>query len=73
MPPASARDELRELMKGLSVPQHVAGVTYAGGCRIRRVRIAASAEGKEKGSKSAVILSRRALAEARAGEQQPST
>jgi hypothetical protein len=62
------RDELRELMKGLSVPPHVASVSYARGCRIRRVRVPASAQAaKGKGPSGPVILSRRALDEARTG------
>jgi hypothetical protein len=66
--PETARDELHELMKGLSIPSHVAGVRYASGCRIRRVRVpAALPSATGKGSKSPVILSRRALDEARSG------
>ncbi len=64
-PPASARDELRELMKGLSIPFHVAGITYARGCRIRRVRVPATSASAHAGTKQPVILSRRALEEIR--------
>jgi hypothetical protein len=62
------RDELRELMKGLSVPPHVASVSYARGCRIRRVRVPASEKAtRGRGPSGPVILSRRALDEARTG------
>lgn len=64
-PPPSGRDDLRELMKGLSIPLQVAGITYARGCRIRRVRVPALPASARKGSKDPVILSRRALDEIR--------
>ena len=62
----AAVDDLRELMAGLAVPEHVAGVTYARGCRIRRVRVPASDQ-KASGrtAKQPLIVSRRALDEAR--------
>jgi hypothetical protein len=34
--------ELREVLAGLAVPAAIAGVVYAEGCRIRRVRLAAA-------------------------------
>jgi len=67
-PPAPAArdaDDLRELIEGLALPPHVAGVSYARGCRIRRVRVAAS--GAPPRAKGPVIVSRRALDELRAG------
>lgn len=64
-PAAPVRDELRELMKGLSIPLQVAGITYARGCRIRRVRVPALPASARKGTKEPVILSRRALEEIR--------
>jgi hypothetical protein len=70
-PAGTERDELRELMRGLSVPPHVAAVSYARGCRIRRVRVPASSQAmkglKGQGATGPVILSRRALEEARSG------
>jgi hypothetical protein len=58
------RDELRDLIAGLALPPQVAGVEYARGCRIRRVRVPG---GKgPRGGQQTVILSRRALDEARA-------
>src|SRR4029453_5372775 len=58
-------DDLRELMAAWTLPPHVAGVTYARGCRIRRVRVPAI-EGarRERGGKP-LIVSKRALDEAR--------
>ena len=52
-------------MAGWTLPPHVAGVTYARGCRIRRVRVPAI-EGarRERGAKP-LIVSKRALDEAR--------
>jgi hypothetical protein len=50
--PATVPDELRELMKGLAIRTTSPGVTYARGCRIRRVRVAAvSPPAREKGPK----------------------
>jgi hypothetical protein len=72
-PPASdasadrtTADEVRDLMAGLSIPPHVAAVSYARGCRIRRVRVPAAS--RTEGGKVAgpVILSKRALSERRA-------
>jgi CheY-like chemotaxis protein len=34
-------DEVRELLESLQVPAAIAGITYAKGCRIRRVRVTA--------------------------------
>jgi hypothetical protein len=63
-PERSVNDELRDLMSRLAVPSNIVGVTYARGCRIRRVRVP---PGKPKLPRNAktVILSRRALDEAR--------
>jgi hypothetical protein len=59
-------DDLRELMAGWTLPPHIAGISYARGCRIRRVRVPAAegAKKKERGARP-VIVSRRALDEAR--------
>ena len=57
------RDELRELMAALTLSPQVAGVTYPRGCRIRRVRVAGAKP--EPRADQTVILSRRALEEAR--------
>ena len=56
-------DELRELMAALTLSPQVAGVTYPRGCRIRRVRVAGAKP--EPRADQTVILSRRALEEAR--------
>jgi dTMP kinase len=62
----SARhDDLHELMEGLALPAHVAAVTYASGCRIRRVRVPAVRATPRKGPARPVILSKRALEEVR--------
>jgi hypothetical protein len=62
----AAADDLRELMAGLAVPEHVAGITYARGCRIRRVRVLASDQkASGRSAKQLLIVSRRALNEAR--------
>jgi len=63
-------DDIRALIGSLSVPPAVASVTYARGCRIRRVRVPAATNSKRSDSVGAVILSRRALAEQR--ERRPS-
>ena len=62
---ASANDDLRMLLAGLAVPSAVAGVRYARGCRIRRVRVPASQAADAGDTPGPVILSRRALAEQR--------
>ncbi len=57
-------DDVRALIASLSVPPAVASVTYARGCRIRRVRVRPATSGRSD-SVGAVILSRRLLAERR--------
>jgi hypothetical protein len=57
-------DDVRALIASLSVPPAVASVTYARGCRIRRVRVPPASSGRSD-SVGAVILSRRLLAERR--------
>ena len=56
-------NDLHDLIEGLAVPASVASITYAGGCRIRRVRVPAARTAPKKGARSArpVILSKRAL------------
>jgi len=61
--PEQERDELRELMAALTLSPQVAGVTYPRGCRIRRVRVTGTRP--DARSDQTVILSRRALEEAR--------
>ena len=65
-PEERERDEVREWMASLALPPHVAGVTYARGCRIRRVRVPGGKNVDKRGAHQTVILSRRALEEARA-------
>jgi hypothetical protein len=65
---AQPPDDLRELMSRLTLPQQVAGVTYASGCRIRRVRVPAIEGAKKERGARPVIVSRRALNEARSNE-----
>ena len=68
--PEVGNDDLRDMIAGLALPPHVAGVSYARGCRIRRVRVpAASAPPRTRGARP-VILSRRALDELRAEQSQ---
>jgi hypothetical protein len=64
---APPQDDLHDLMEGLALPAHVAGVTYASGCRIRRVRVPAVRTAPRKGTTRPVILSKKALDEARRG------
>lgn len=64
-PGRAERDMVRELLEGLALPAHVAEVTYARGCRIRRVRVPAVPAEPPAGNRQPVILSRRALDEAR--------
>ncbi len=59
------RDEVREWMASLALPPNVAGVTYARGCRIRRVRVPGSGATGKRGGQQTVIVSRRALEEVR--------
>ena len=62
----SARtDDVHQLMAGLSIPPHVAAVAYPRGCRIRRVRVPAPRPAPRSRMTRPVILSKRALADAR--------
>jgi hypothetical protein len=61
-----AQDEVHNLIEGLALPPHVAGVTYARGCRIRRVRVPAARPAPRSRNAKTVIVSKRALEEARA-------
>lgn len=63
--PRTVSDELRNLMSTLAVPPHVAGVSYARGCRIRRVRVPGGKDKRRGATPGPVILSKRALEEAR--------
>jgi hypothetical protein len=63
---AAEADTLRDLIAGLSLP-HVAGVRYATGCRIRRVRVPVEAPPRARGTRP-VIVSRRVLDDARGRE-----
>jgi len=56
-------NDLHDLIEGLAVPPNVAAISYAGGCRIRRVRVPAARTAPKKGARGArpVILSKRAL------------
>jgi hypothetical protein len=63
--PRSVSDELRNLISALAVPPHVAGVAYARGCRIRRVRVPGGKDRRRGDTPGPVILSKRALEEAR--------
>jgi len=61
-------NDLHDLIDGLDVPTEVAAVTYGGGCRIRRVRVPAprtEPRGRTSRSSRPVIVSKRALDEAR--------
>ncbi len=63
---AAREDDLRDLMEGLALPPNVAKVTYARGCRIRRVRVPAARVAKPRSRNAkTVIVSKRALEEAR--------
>jgi hypothetical protein len=58
--------DMREIIERLAVPPHIAGVSYARGVRIRRVRVAGARDRRRPADQSGpVILSRRALAETR--------
>jgi hypothetical protein len=61
----SSGDDLRMLLGGLAVPAAVAGVRYARGARIRRVRVPAARSNESGDSVGPVILSRKTLAERR--------
>jgi colicin import membrane protein len=63
-----APDDLRELMAGWTLPPHVAGISYARGCRIRRVRVPAAEGAKKERGARPLIVSRRALDEARSSD-----
>jgi hypothetical protein len=65
-PDRSVNDELRDLMSRLAVPLNVAGVSYARGCKIRRVRVLGGRERRQGETPGPVILSKRALEERRA-------
>jgi len=58
--PRSVNDELRDLMSRLALPPNIAGVSYARGVRIRRVRVQGGGE-RPTDDKGPVILSKRAL------------
>jgi CheY-like chemotaxis protein len=66
---ASKGDEFRDLIAGLSIPANVAGVAYARGCRIRRVRVPAPRQPGRSRMSHPVILSKRALEDARNDQQ----
>jgi hypothetical protein len=61
---ASPTGEFHDLIAGLGVPNEVASVAYAQGCRIRRVRVPVARE-QHGPLHGAVLLSRRMLAELR--------
>jgi hypothetical protein len=66
----STVDDLHELIAGLSIPAHVATITYPRGCRIRRVRVRAVDRPRPSGSnRQPVIVSRRALEENRSADR----
>jgi CheY-like chemotaxis protein len=64
---SASADDLRALLGGLAVPQAIAAVGYPRGVRIRRVRVPATREAKPADAAGAVILSKKLLAEQRAG------
>jgi hypothetical protein len=70
---ADGQDDLRDLIDGLDLPTEVAAISYADGCRIRRVRVPAAAAPKTRGARNSrpVILSKRALDEVRRNETHP--
>jgi hypothetical protein len=66
--PADSTAHLPGLAADLRLPDHVAAVRYASGCRIRRVRVAPGpkqASGDKRDKRQVVILSRKALKETR--------
>ena len=66
----SARtDDVHQLISGLSIPTHVASVAYPRGCRIRRVRVPAPRPAPRSRLTRPLILSKRALADARNDQQ----
>lgn len=66
-PEPVSNGELHDLLAHFALPPHVAGVTYARGCRIRRVRVPALSAPSRTHATHPVILSKRALDEMRAG------
>jgi len=58
-------DDVRALIASLSVPPAVASVTYARGCRIRRVRVPAAPDSDTSEVPGPVIVSKKLLAEQR--------
>ena len=67
--PSGTTDEFNGLISGLLIPSHVAAVTYPRGCRIRRVRVPAPRPAARSRIPRPVILSKRALQEARNDQQ----
>jgi hypothetical protein len=63
-PDVDFTDDFGELLARLMLPEGVAAVRYAEGCRIRRVRVPAASKAPAR-TKGPVILSRRALDELR--------
>ncbi|HXE81411.1 MAG TPA: hypothetical protein VNK41_11705, partial [Vicinamibacterales bacterium] len=70
-PNGSVSTELHAILRTLKLPPHVAEVSYAGGCRIRRIRVRARKRGKQDGAAPLIVLSRRRLAELRAQADSP--
>ena len=66
LPPRTVNDELRDLMSRLALPPNVAGVSYARGVRIRRVRVPGGRDARKGETPGPVILSKKALEEQRA-------
>lgn len=64
--PRSVNDELRDLMSRLALPPNIAGVSYARGVRIRRVRVQGNGNVGDDAAPGPVILSKKALEERRA-------
>ena len=62
---AVPRNNLEELIARLSIPPQIAVIAYPRGCRIRRVRVRAPAAPQPLRSAQPVIVSARALREAR--------
>jgi hypothetical protein len=72
--PESQPDDLRELIENLTLPPQVAGVSYARGCRIRRVRVPGTAAGKRAhAGDQPLILSKRVLKDVRSGKDTEET
>jgi hypothetical protein len=63
--PGEPLAHLPGLMAGLRLPEHVAAVRYASGCRIRRVRVAPGPEKPRGDKRQVVIVSKKALRELR--------